>query len=250
MAEKNKQILKLEPDSELIFRGPFTSVITSHLKLTNPSDRNVCFKVKTTAPRRYCVRPNSGVIKAKESADIAVMLQPFTYDPEEKNKHKFMVQSLIAPEDDDLKNLDGLFKEAAAKDLMDSKLKCIFDMPGEPPIKPSKAGESESIPTNRRDENITPTSTGVLTENGNKHTKLEQELNRLIDENKKLKDSETRLKKLALSDSMHTSNLPSGGTSNISSNTNAGGGVLSVFPPILFMMLAFIIGLIIGKFVL
>lgn len=27
-----------------------------------------------------------------------VCLQPFDFDPNEKNKHKFMVQSLIAPE--------------------------------------------------------------------------------------------------------------------------------------------------------
>lgn len=42
--------------------GPFTDVVTTNLKLKNPSDKRVCFKVKTTAPRRYCVRPNSGVI--------------------------------------------------------------------------------------------------------------------------------------------------------------------------------------------
>jgi len=42
--------------------GPFTDVVTTNLKLRNPSDRRVCFKVKTTAPRRYCVRPNSGLI--------------------------------------------------------------------------------------------------------------------------------------------------------------------------------------------
>lgn len=42
--------------------GPFTDVVTTNLKLRNPSDRKVCFKVKTTAPRRYCVRPNSGII--------------------------------------------------------------------------------------------------------------------------------------------------------------------------------------------
>uniref|UniRef100_A0A4X2M5G6 Vesicle-associated membrane protein-associated protein A n=1 Tax=Vombatus ursinus TaxID=29139 RepID=A0A4X2M5G6_VOMUR len=41
---------------------PFTDVVTTNLKLRNPSDRKVCFKVKTTAPRRYCVRPNSGII--------------------------------------------------------------------------------------------------------------------------------------------------------------------------------------------
>lgn len=28
---------------------------------------------------------------------LSVMLQPFDYDPNEKSKHKFMVQSMIAP---------------------------------------------------------------------------------------------------------------------------------------------------------
>lgn len=30
---------------------------------------------------------------------LAVMLQPFDYDPNEKSKHKFMVQSMFAPAD-------------------------------------------------------------------------------------------------------------------------------------------------------
>lgn len=29
---------------------------------------------------------------------ISVMLQPFDYDPQEKNKHKFMVQTMFAPD--------------------------------------------------------------------------------------------------------------------------------------------------------
>lgn len=30
---------------------------------------------------------------------LPVMLQPFDYDPNEKSKHKFMVQSMFAPND-------------------------------------------------------------------------------------------------------------------------------------------------------
>ena len=30
---------------------------------------------------------------------VSVMLQPFDYDPNEKSKHKFMVQSMLAPPD-------------------------------------------------------------------------------------------------------------------------------------------------------
>uniref|UniRef100_A0A671G7Y2 VAMP associated protein B and C n=1 Tax=Rhinolophus ferrumequinum TaxID=59479 RepID=A0A671G7Y2_RHIFE len=68
---KVEQVLSLEPQHELKFRGPFTDVVTTNLKLGNPTDRNVCFKVKTTAPRRYCVRPNSGVIDAGAAINVS-----------------------------------------------------------------------------------------------------------------------------------------------------------------------------------
>ena len=51
--------------------GPFTDVVTSDLKLSNPTDRRVCFKVKTTAPKRYCVRPNSGIIEPGAAVSVA-----------------------------------------------------------------------------------------------------------------------------------------------------------------------------------
>nr|KAF6331309.1 VAMP associated protein B and C [Myotis myotis] len=68
---KVEQVLSLEPQHELKFRGPFTDVVTTNLKLGNPTDRNVCFKVKTTAPRRYCVRPNSGIIDAGAAINVS-----------------------------------------------------------------------------------------------------------------------------------------------------------------------------------
>lgn len=40
---------------------------------------------------------------------VSVSLQPFEFDPNEKNKHKFMVQTLIAPDGD--VNLDALVSE-------------------------------------------------------------------------------------------------------------------------------------------
>lgn len=43
------------------FKGPFTDGVTTNLTSKNPSDRKVCFKVKMTAPRGYCVRPNRGI---------------------------------------------------------------------------------------------------------------------------------------------------------------------------------------------
>ena len=55
--------------------GPFTSPVTSYMKLTNPSETKVCFKIKTTAPKKYCVRPNSGVLDVKGVTDVAGKLK-------------------------------------------------------------------------------------------------------------------------------------------------------------------------------
>ncbi|XP_075032917.1 vesicle-associated membrane protein-associated protein B/C isoform X1 [Mixophyes fleayi] len=139
---KSEQVLVLEPQHELKFKGPFTDVVTTNLKLSNPTEKNICFKVKTTAPRRYCVRPNSGVIEAGSFINVsenshngflhqkhAVMLQPFDYDPNEKSKHKFMVQSMFAPSD--ISDMEAVWKEAKPEELMDSKLRCLFELPSE-----------------------------------------------------------------------------------------------------------------------
>ncbi|XP_001512295.2 vesicle-associated membrane protein-associated protein A isoform X1 [Ornithorhynchus anatinus] len=126
---KHEQILVLDPPTDLKFKGPFTDVVTTNLKLRNPSDKKVCFKVKTTAPRRYCVRPNSGIIEPGSSVTVSVMLQPFDYDPNEKSKHKFMVQTIFAPPN--TSDMEAVWKEAKPDELMDSKLRCVFEMPNE-----------------------------------------------------------------------------------------------------------------------
>ena len=55
------------------------------------------------------MKPNSGVVDPNTEVSIAVSLQPFDYDPAEKNKHKFMVQSMFAPETGEI-NQDTLVR--------------------------------------------------------------------------------------------------------------------------------------------
>ena len=73
---------------------------------------------------RYCVKPNSGVIDPHVEVRIAVSLQPFDFDPNEKNKHKFMVQSMFAPDGEI--DQDNIWKDVDQNELMDSKLRCVF----------------------------------------------------------------------------------------------------------------------------
>ncbi len=53
------------------FLGPFSGVVTTTLTLRNPSNEKVGFKVKTTAPKQYCVRPNSGVVDPHADAVVS-----------------------------------------------------------------------------------------------------------------------------------------------------------------------------------
>ncbi|XP_078042137.1 VAMP-associated protein 33kDa isoform X2 [Augochlora pura] len=129
---KPEQVLYIEPENELRFKGPFSEEpVTSHILLTNPTNHKVYFKIKTTAPKRYCVRPNGGMILPRKKSQISVTLQPFDFDPAEKNKHKFMVQSLICPSgmDDNRDAYDTVWKDPSADQVMESKIKCVFENP-------------------------------------------------------------------------------------------------------------------------
>jgi len=174
---KRDQILLLDPPNELRFKGPFTDVVTSVLKLSNPSEKRVCFKVKTTAPKRYCVRPNNGLVEPKSHVSVSVMLQPFDYDPNEKNKHKFMVQTMFAPDGDI--NQETLWKDAQPESLMDSKLKCVFELASD--------GQSQNNfdSTNSYNEEKIHTAKGAdITKFSPKSTNVEAEIKRLLDDNK------------------------------------------------------------------
>lgn len=180
---KHEQILVLDPPHELKFKGPFTDVVTTSLKLRNPSDKKVCFKVKTTAPRRYCVRPNSGIIDPGATVTVSVMLQPFDYDPNEKSKHKFMVQTIFAPPN--ITDMEAMWKEAKPDDLMDSKLKCVFDMPHEHEKPTHEATKLfASLPV-KGSSSMDDTETRKLVE---ECKKLQSEIIKLSDENQLLKD--------------------------------------------------------------
>ncbi|VVC27005.1 Major sperm protein (MSP) domain,Immunoglobulin-like fold,PapD-like [Cinara cedri] len=81
--------------SVYIAYGSFTEPVQAVMVLNNPSNKKIAFKIKTTAPKGYYARPNYGELIPKEKAEILVILQPFNYDANEKNKHRFLVQTVV-----------------------------------------------------------------------------------------------------------------------------------------------------------
>ncbi|XP_027706399.1 vesicle-associated membrane protein-associated protein B/C [Vombatus ursinus] len=224
--------------------GPFTDVVTTNLKLGNPSDRNVCFKVKTTAPRRYCVRPNSGIIDAGTSINVSVMLQPFDYDPNEKSKHKFMVQSMFAPTD--TSDMEAVWKEAKPEDLMDSKLRCVFELPAEND-KPHDVEINKIMSTTATKTESSVMSKSISSSLDDTEAKkvmeeckrLQVEVQRLQEENKQFKEEDgLRMRKTL------QSNSPASTSATVVKEDGLSTRLLAL------VVLFFIVGVIIGKIAL
>lgn len=254
--DKKGQVLVIEPPIELTFTGPFTQAVSSYMKLKNPSDRKVCFKIKTTAPKRYCVKPNSGVVDPNSEVQIAVSLQPFEYDPLEKNKHKFMVQSMFAPEGEI--NQDTLWKEIGAEELMDSKLKCVFAMPaGQEQEQNNVEQEPKFAEPAARVQQATPPvpvaavkptdSSDQMSAAVGEIKKLNDSLSQLRQENIVLKEETLRLKRIAAA-----SDKPLDSPSYSSTTVTAVGPQTEVLPTthIYAALIILVLGVMLGKFFL
>ncbi|EGG14282.1 major sperm protein domain-containing protein [Cavenderia fasciculata] len=94
-----KVMLKLRP-KELVYNPPFQGLMTNILKLQNVSDKILAYKVKTTAPAKYCVRPNTGIIPPGETIDVQIILNCTKDMPSMsvKTKDKFQIQSTVVSE--------------------------------------------------------------------------------------------------------------------------------------------------------
>jgi len=91
-------LLQLEPDSTLYFcKTPSTTSPNRMLKLTNMHSGNVAFKVKTTAPKAYLVRPSSGTLRKGEHQEVQIILQPPQGTDGQPNNHRFLVQAVVTP---------------------------------------------------------------------------------------------------------------------------------------------------------
>ncbi|MFH4976834.1 hypothetical protein AB6A40_003543 [Gnathostoma spinigerum] len=174
---KNSQVLIISPPNEIEFHGPFKDLVTSSLRLRNPSNRRVCFKVKTTAPKMYCVKPNCGIIEPGCESTVAVSFvssDSFLANVELKNaKHKFMILTCFAPQDNF--SLDTVWKEVDPSELMDTKLHVRF-------VQDSAPQEPVSITTS-------------TSSNSAKNQDDECELHHVKEERQKIETEKQRLEK-------------------------------------------------------
>ncbi|GME28060.1 Major sperm protein [Neofusicoccum parvum] len=116
---------------ELGFKRPFTQEVSQTLRLRNPNSDPVAFKVKTTAPKQYCVRPNSGRIEAGKEVEVQVLLQAMKEDPppDARCRDKFLVQSVAVKPDMEFSNVATIWshiEQTAKHTIQERKIRVIF----------------------------------------------------------------------------------------------------------------------------
>ncbi|KAJ7535849.1 hypothetical protein O6H91_12G048500 [Diphasiastrum complanatum] len=141
------ELLSIQP-GELQFPFELKKQISSSLRLVNNTNEYVAFKVKTTSPKKYCVRPNTGVVLPQSSSDITVTMQAQREAPPDMQcKDKFLVQSVIAPYGTTAKDVSqDLFNKESGKEIHDNKLRVVYTAAPQPPSPVPESAEEGLSP--------------------------------------------------------------------------------------------------------
>ncbi|KAK3307900.1 PapD-like protein [Chaetomium strumarium] len=118
---------------ELGFRRPFTVEVAQVLRIKNPNTAPVAFKVKTTAPKQYCVRPNSGRINPGYEVEVSVLLQAMKQEPplDAKCRDKFLVQSVLIAADKEFTNVSEIWDSVDKSEIQEKKIRVAWLPPSQ-----------------------------------------------------------------------------------------------------------------------
>ncbi|KAG7826411.1 hypothetical protein KL909_000463 [Ogataea angusta] len=112
-------------------KGQLATRYISSITITNDSQTSIAFKVKTTAPKLYCVRPNASIVKPGSSMDVSIIFQGLPKEPAigTKCKDKFLIVSVPCSDDLDPKSVSTIWPElqSQAGSTTDVKVKVVFN---------------------------------------------------------------------------------------------------------------------------
>lgn len=132
------QLISVYPE-ELTFEFELDKPSYCNLKVVNNTEHHVAFKVKTTSPKKYFVRPNTSVVQPWDSCTVTVTLQAQKeFPPDMQCKDKFLLQSTKVPPNTDMDELPpDTFNKDSDKVIEEMKLRVIY-------MAPSQSGRGNS----------------------------------------------------------------------------------------------------------
>lgn len=141
------ELLNIEP-LELKFPFELKKQISCSLQLVNKTDNYVAFKVKTTNPKKYCVRPNTGIVLPRSTCDVIVTMQAQKeVPPDMQCKDKFLLQSVVAPDGAAAKDITPeMFSKESGHVVEECKLRVVYVPPPQPPSPVPEGSEEGGSP--------------------------------------------------------------------------------------------------------
>ncbi|RLM78457.1 vesicle-associated protein 1-3-like [Panicum miliaceum] len=148
--------------------------VTKLGEFVSVEDANPVHRVKTTNPRKYAVRPASGVVPPRGSFGISIVMQaPKEIPPDYHCKDKFLVQSIVVEEGMAPKDIvPDMFSKAPGKLVEEFKLRVIY-VPANPPSPVPEEAEGEDSLDSDVDHEVEPPSTSNST-SGHGHASRSQ----------------------------------------------------------------------------
>ncbi|XP_038708761.1 vesicle-associated protein 1-3-like isoform X1 [Tripterygium wilfordii] len=165
-------LLNVQP-SELKFPFELRKQSSCSMVLTNKTDKYVAFKVKTTNPKKYWVRPNSGIVLPGSSSNVTVtMLAQKEAPPDMQCKDKFLLQSVVTQDGVTTKDITPeMFNKEEGKVVEEIRLRVVY-IPANPPSPVPEESEEGSSPR------------ASVYENGNEDASLLSAVSRSLEEPK------------------------------------------------------------------
>lgn len=97
------------------------------INLKNITEQVITYKVKTTAPEKYRVRPSTGLIQPGASVDVNVYLPPGMHST---NRDKFLIMSLVVDDpqasEKGINELNDLWKSSPKDDIVEHRIRCVL----------------------------------------------------------------------------------------------------------------------------
>ncbi|XP_047322443.1 vesicle-associated protein 1-2-like [Impatiens glandulifera] len=142
-----EELISIEP-RELQLPFELRKQISCSLQLTNKTDKYVAFKVKTTNPKKYCVRPNTGIVLPNSRSDVIVTMQAQKESPPDMQcKDKFLIQSVVANSWATTKDITAeMFNKESGNQIEEYKLRVVYVPPQRYPSPVREGSEEGSSP--------------------------------------------------------------------------------------------------------
>ncbi|XP_075989747.1 motile sperm domain-containing protein 2-like [Anticarsia gemmatalis] len=119
------EMLRLVPNDTIIFKND-NDEISGQFTITNMDDSAISFKIRTTAPEKFRVRPSSGTLASGASQTVLIVVQPGIH-LRTVTKDRFLVMSIQIPKTDlNQKELSEIWQASTGSKTDEYRLKCQF----------------------------------------------------------------------------------------------------------------------------